>query len=1393
MLAIYTGASVGTLLPAASNDNDGNSTTSLVSLNVMSNQTYHIAVDGAGGAAGQIVLRLLFHAGQFITRLSDSPRDDVWVPDGPVYALAETNGILYVGGAFEKFYPNNRKADLVDGLSGASEPGFPEVDGVILAVLPDGAGGWFIGGVFTSVGGVPRQNLAHLLSDLSVDLSWNPVAGGPVYALAASTGTLYLGGHFSSVSGVPRKNVAALDPATGGLRSWAPSVTHFNEPFDTNVTSSVYAIAARPNVVYVGGYFTDVGAQSRGSLAAINVVSGDATSWDPEPHFFSLDPFNISPGVVFDLWAENDTVYVAGQFNQLGGQPRSFLGAVDAALGRAVAWNPQPDASVNSVSVFCDTVYVGGVFGFIGGQARNRLAALDRLNGTATSWNPNVGGAAVGRVVPANNVVYVAGHFNTVAGQPRDNVAAVDLATGVPTGWNPGAGARTRALAASGGKVFVAGEHGRGGVVRRNLAALDLRTGAVTDWNPDANRFVVCLAPSGNTIYAGGGFTHVGGQGRTYLASVDARTGLPTGWNPAPNDLPLALAVSESAILVGGQFTQIGGNARRNIAAVDPVTGQATSWNAEANELVWGLTVVGNRVYAAGDFSFIGRSNRNQFAALSLTSGLAAEWDPMVGASGSRQGGAWGAVTLAAHNRIYIGGGFDLFRDEFFGNAVAVDAVEGRPAPWNPVILGSAANVTALALWADTVYAGGSFRTVGGLPRGNLAAIHALSARALPWNPRLASINGGQPVWALSATPSGLSVGGEFSTVGEQARPNLAIFPRVGAPRIELQPRSQTVPVGGAVTLNGLASGDEPLAYQWQFNGVDLPDATAPSLELRNASVEHSGEYTLVVTNHLGLIRSHPAVVTVLQPVQITTQPIGQTVAPGSNVTLSVGVTGNPSPMYQWRLNGVNIPGAFSSWLILTNVQPTNSGLYSIVVIHPGGTVESQVAELIVTTPALPFADNFADRVGTNSLSGVGSGSNVGATREPGEPFHAGKRSGASVWYSWVAPANGIAVFHTRGSSFDTLLAIYTNSVVNQTNVVAIDDDRGRFLTSLVSFNARAGTEYQIAIDGFNGATGRVVLSWSLEITTDELPHIIFGPESQTVGPGDDVIFEVVSVSATPQTYQWFFNCLPIPGATNATLEVSNVQLPRVGIYSVQVSNAVRLVESLPASLQINFSGGAEPKVAARDKLAELLPLTAASAGGFVSVAQGTTGVRAFSTVGSILEPGEPPLCVIGGASQWLQILTETNGILTVSTDGSDFNTILGIYDQWDGSLGGLQQLGCDDNSGRDGEDSLVRITAEAGRTYNVKVDGVNGSSGSVKLTYALDTPSQPMALTRAADGFGMRYQAALGRRYAVEASTNFSRWTTLVTTNLSNSAFWYLDTNAAKYPLRFYRVVPSP
>ncbi|MEO5616536.1 MAG: hypothetical protein ABIS67_02085, partial [Candidatus Eisenbacteria bacterium] len=146
-------------------------------------------------------------------------REDFYATNGPVDAAVLSGNTLYIGGGFTYVGPATGGGVPIDAASGASAGGFPKVRGEVHAVAPDGSGGWYIGGNFTAVGGIPRSNLAHILADNTVS-AWNPNADGGVFALAMSGSTVYAGGNFNSIGGSARNNIAALDATTGVATGW---------------------------------------------------------------------------------------------------------------------------------------------------------------------------------------------------------------------------------------------------------------------------------------------------------------------------------------------------------------------------------------------------------------------------------------------------------------------------------------------------------------------------------------------------------------------------------------------------------------------------------------------------------------------------------------------------------------------------------------------------------------------------------------------------------------------------------------------------------------------------------------------------------------------------------------------------------------------------------------------------------------------------------------------------------------------------------------------------------------------------------------------------------------------------------------------------------------------
>ena len=150
---------------------------------------------------------------------------------------------------------------------------------------------------------------------------------------------------------------------------------------------------------------------------------------------------------------------------------------------------------------------------------------------------------------------------------------------------------------------------------------------------------------------------------------------------------------------------------------------------------------------------------------------------------------------------------------------------------------------------------------------------------------------------------------------------------------------------------------------------------------------------------------------------------------------------------------------------------------------------------------AQPVNDNFTNASVLLGPVGAVFGATTLATQEPNEPVHWNflPRPGASqhsVWYRWTAPSTGFINFQTPNASYDSVLAAYTGTDLGSLILQAADDDSLGFnLLSSMTFFAFAGTEYFIAVDGFDYGslnpggteTGSFFLSWSSATGTNVL------------------------------------------------------------------------------------------------------------------------------------------------------------------------------------------------------------------------------------------------------------------------------------------------------------------
>jgi alpha-tubulin suppressor-like RCC1 family protein len=180
-----------------------------------------------------------------------------------------------------------------------------------------------------------------------------------------------------------------------------------------------------------------------------------------------------------------------------------------------------------------------------------------------------------------------------------------------------------------------------------------------------------------------------------------------------------------------------------------------------------------------------------------------------------------------------------------------------------------------------------------------------------------------------------------------------------GPIQITSQPGNQTVMLGTALTLSVTATGRDGLSCQWLGNNVPLTNsdrvsgADTMSLTLSDVRYDNPINYVAVVTDGFAIARSTGAVVQVVGPPTISQQPLGQTVGAGSSLAMMVSARGTEPLSYQWLRDGTPLIGSRSYNISLSNVQPSQSGSYSVIVSNTYGVAVSSNA-LVTVTNARP-------------------------------------------------------------------------------------------------------------------------------------------------------------------------------------------------------------------------------------------------------------------------------------------------------------------------------------------------------------------------------------------------------------------------------------------------------
>jgi uncharacterized delta-60 repeat protein len=678
-----------------------------------------------------------------------------------------------------------------------------------LAVQADGK--ILVGGAFTNLGGQPRNRIARLNADGSLDTSFNPNANWRVYSLwVQADGKILIGGDFTAVGGQTRNHIARLN-ADGSL----------DTSFNPNADGRINSIAVQGDgKILLGGWFNTLGGQTRNRIARLNADGSLDADFNPD-----------ADGSVDCLALQADgKVLAGGWFHHLGAQPRKYLARFNANGSVDAAFNPDADGGVSSLAVQTDgNVLVGGYFTIFGKRTRNHIARLNTdgsldaaFNPDFGSYNPAVYESVKSLALQADGKVLVGGHFSTLGGQPlscfarlTNNTAATSTLAvtpgrigwtrlgsapevgqvtferwtgstwatlGKPTrfakGWHmmgfwPPVRGWVRASGRTSGGSFVRqiAHYGRGffpdvavsveglGNVSAGTAIVDFGT---VDWTAaNAMTRTITVTNNGNATLSGLAVSLSGADPASFTVGSLSVTSLAPGASSSftIGFLPHATGLLRCTLSIASNDAD-----ESPFDLVLQGTGNCCDLgfnpNADGGVNCFALQADG-KILVGGWFNTLGGQTRNHIARLNADGSLDADFNP------NADGGV-DCLAVQADGKILVGGNFTAIGGQTRNRIARLNSDGSLDATFNP---NANRDVYCIGVQADgKILVGGYFTAIGGQTRNRIARLNTDGSLDAIFNPNANSV-----VTCLAMQADGkILVGGSFSTLVGQPRNRIA-------------------------------------------------------------------------------------------------------------------------------------------------------------------------------------------------------------------------------------------------------------------------------------------------------------------------------------------------------------------------------------------------------------------------------------------------------------------------------------------------------------------------------------------------------------------------------------------------------------------------------------------
>lgn len=577
-----------------------------------------------------------------------------------------------------------------------------------------------IGGYFATYNGIPRNCIARINSDGSIDTSFNPgsAANGPIYTTSIqSDGKIIIGGNFNTFNTIQKKFLARLN-SNGSLD------TSFNT--GTGLDSQVNTISIQSDGgIIVGGDFTIInGITNKYTARFLNNGSFDPTFGG-----------NSSPyGVTVATCIQTDGKIVVGSILNINGTIFNTLyrmssnGLIDNTYNPS--FNSPSLIEISSISVLNDGKLILG--GSVGGNS-NLINKCIRLNLDATidtEFNENYGAnsSIYTTAIQNDGKIIIGGDFVNFNGTNRNKIARLNSNGTLENTSNP-IDEKNRGIWKSiiqdDGKILIGGDITR-------LKRLNTNLSLETDFtiSPSSAIYGLSLQNDGKIIL-GGSFSSSTVFPRNLCGRVDSLNSFDNTFNPGFNFNSgyrvncISSLSSDGKIIISGNLPFLFGVSVGNITRLNPNGSLDTSFSTNNcnSEVICHLDTNDGKIIIGGDFTLCHGTSRNRIARLYSDGTLDTSFNPGIGANGLIR-----TISIQRDRKIIIGGDFTTYNG-VSSNYVARLNTDGTLDTTFNIGTGANGIVRTTSIQSDgKIIIGGDFTSYNGIGRNRIARINNTAA-----------------------------------------------------------------------------------------------------------------------------------------------------------------------------------------------------------------------------------------------------------------------------------------------------------------------------------------------------------------------------------------------------------------------------------------------------------------------------------------------------------------------------------------------------------------------------------------------------------------------------------------------------------------------------------------